>query len=178
MQAETLRQMQAPLKQQYREQPEAALITLSAQGSLDEGIVCSVATGKAIVQAGLHPATGGDGLAACSGDMLLQALVACAGVTLRAVATALEVPIRGGTVTAEGDLDFRGTLGVSKEAPVGFRDIRLRFVLDTDATPEQVHNVLRLTERYCVVYQTLRHSPPVSLAIDTAPTASDASRRG
>jgi uncharacterized OsmC-like protein len=165
MQAEDLRQLQAPLKQRYREAPEAALITLSATGSLDEGIVCAVATGKALVQAGLHPATGGDGLAACSGDMLLQALVACAGVTLRAVATALNVPIRGGTVQAEGDLDFRGTLGVSKEAPVGFASIRLHFDLDTEATPEQLDTVLRLTERYCVVYQTLRNAPPVALTL-------------
>lgn len=165
MQAEDLRQLQAPLKQRYREAPEAALITLSATGSLDAGLVCSVATGKALVQAGLHPATGGDGLAACSGDMLLQALVACAGVTLRAVATALNVPIRGGTVQAEGDLDFRGTLGVSKEAPVGFANIRLHFDLDTEATPEQLETVLRLTERYCVVYQTLRNAPPVALTL-------------
>ena len=166
MQAEALRQLQAPLKQRYRDEPEAALITLSAQGTLDEGITCAVETGKALVQAGLHPATGGDGMAACSGDMLLQALVACAGVTLRAVATALNVPVHGGTVVAEGDLDFRGTLGVSREAPVGFRDIRLHFHLDTDATPEQLANVLRLTERYCVVYQTLQNSPPVALTID------------
>lgn len=165
MQAEELRALQAPLKQQYREQPQAAMITLAAHGNLDEGLACSVATGKAIVQAGLHPATGGDGLAACSGDMLLQALVACAGVTLRAVATALGVPVRGGTVTAEGDLDFRGTLGVSREAPVGFADIRLRFDLDTEATPEQLDNVLKLTERYCVVYQTLRSAPPVSVTV-------------
>jgi uncharacterized OsmC-like protein len=165
MQAEDLRQLQAPLKQRYRDEPAAALITLRAAGSLDDGIVCSVDTGKALVQAGLHPATGGDGFAACSGDMLLQALVACAGVTLRAVATALDIPIRGGTVQAEGDLDFRGTLGVSREAPVGFADIRLRFVLDTTATPEQLETLLRLTERYCVVYQTLRSAPPVSLTL-------------
>jgi uncharacterized OsmC-like protein len=163
MQAEELRNLQAPLKQRYREQPEAAVVTLSAQGSLDAGIACSVATGKALVQAGLHPATGGDGLAACSGDMLLQALVACAGVTLRAVATALDIPLHGGRVIAEGDVDFRGTLGVSKVAPVGFTDIRLRFELDTDAAPEQLANLLKLTERYCVVYQTLRHAPPVTM---------------
>jgi uncharacterized OsmC-like protein len=168
MQAEELRGLQAPLKQRYREAPEAAMITLRAEGSLDEGIACSVDTGKAMVRAGLHPATGGDGLAACSGDMLLQALVACAGVTLRAVATALGVELRSGTVSAEGDLDFRGTLGVSKEAPVGFADIRLRFDLDTDATPEQLDHVLRLTERYCVVYQTLRSAPRVTLAIGDA----------
>lgn len=165
MQADELRELQAPLKQRYREQADAAMITLSARGSLDAGIVCSVETGKAIVQAGLHPATGGDGLAACSGDMLLQALVACAGVTLRAVATALGVPIRGGTVSAEGDLDFRGTLGVSKEAPVGFADIRLRFDLDTEATPEQLDTLLKLTERYCVVYQTLCSAPPVTIRL-------------
>src|SRR5919109_2945226 len=165
MQAEELRALQAPLKQRYREQPQTAMITLSAHGNLDEGITCSVETGKALVQAGLHPATGGDGLAACSGDMLLQALVACAGVTLRAVATALGVPVHGGTVMAEGDLDFRGTLGVSREAPVGFADIRLRFELDTDATPEQLQNLLKLTERYCVVYQTLRRAPEVTLHI-------------
>lgn len=168
MQAEELRGLQAPLKQRYRETPEAAMITLRAEGNLDEGITCSVDTGKAMVRAGLHPATGGDGLAACSGDMLLQALVACAGVTLRAVATALGVELRSGTVSAEGDLDFRGTLGVSKEAPVGFADIRLRFDLDTDATPEQLDHVLRLTERYCVVYQTLRSAPRVTLAIGDA----------
>lgn len=168
MQAEDLRTLQAPLKQRYREQPEAAMITLSAQGNLDAGITCSVATGKAIVQAGLHPATGGDGLAACSGDMLLQALVACAGVTLRAVATALGVPVHGGTIMAEGDLDFRGTLGVSREAPVGFASIRLRFDLDTDATPDQLEQVLKLTERYCVVYQTLRGAPPVSITLEKA----------
>lgn len=166
MRAEELREMQAPLKQQYREAPEAAMITLSAEGNLDEGIVCSVETGKAIVEAGLHPATGGDGLAACSGDMLLQALVACAGVTLRAVATALDIEVRGGKVSAEGDLDFRGTLGVSKEAPVGFANIRLDFDLDTDAEPDQLETLLRLTERYCVVYQTLQQAPPVIVAMN------------
>jgi uncharacterized OsmC-like protein len=168
MRAEELRELQAPLKQRYREQPEAARITLSARGSLDEGITCSVETGKALVQAGLHPATGGDGLMACSGDMLLQALVACAGVTLRAVSTALGIPVHGGTVMAEGDLDFRGTLGVSREAPVGFADIRLRFELDTDATSEQLQNLLKLTERYCVVYQTLRQGPEVTITLDKA----------
>jgi uncharacterized OsmC-like protein len=166
MRTEELREMQAPLKQKYREAPESAMITLSAEGNLDEGIVCSVETGKAIVQAGLHPATGGDGLAACSGDMLLQALVACAGVTLRAVATAMNIEVRGGKVAAEGDLDFRGTLGVSKEAPVGFAKIRLNFDLDTDADPDQLQTLLRLTERYCVVYQTLQHSPPVAVAMN------------
>lgn len=169
MHADDLRALQAPLKQRYRDQPTTALITLSAHGTLDEGITCSVETGKAMVQAGLHPATGGTGMAACSGDMLLQALVACAGVTLRAVATALGVTVHSGTVMAEGDLDFRGTLGVSRDAPVGFAEIRLRFALDTDATPEQLANVLRLTERYCVVYQTLRSAPPVSLSLDTTP---------
>jgi uncharacterized OsmC-like protein len=157
--------MQAPLKEAYRESPEKAMITLSAKGNLDAGITCSVQTGKALVQAGLHPATGGDGLSACSGDMLLQALVACAGVTLRAVATALGVEVRGGTVSAQGDLDFRGTLGVSKDAPVGFANIRLNFDLDTDATPEELQNVLRLTERYCVVYQTLRNTPPIAVTM-------------
>lgn len=171
MQAEELRQLQAPLKQRYKAEPGAAMITLSAQGSLDEGITCSVETGKALVQAGLHPATGGDGFAACSGDMLLQALVACAGVTLRAVATALGVEVRGGTVSADGDLDFRGTLGVSKDAPVGFADIRLHFDLDTDAAPDQLETLLRLTERYCVVYQTLRNAPPVALTM--MPTATE-----
>ncbi len=166
MRAEELREMQAPLKQQYREAPDAAMITLSAEGNLDEGIVCSVETGKAMVQAGLHPATGGDGLSACSGDMLLQALVACAGVTLRAVATALDIEVRGGKVSAKGDLDFRGTLGVSKEAPVGFANIRLDFDLDTDAAPDQLETLLRLTERYCVVYQTLQQTPPVTVAMN------------
>jgi uncharacterized OsmC-like protein len=165
MQAEELRAMQAPLKEQYREAPDRAMITLSAKGRLDAGITCSVQTGKALVQAGLHPATGGDGLSACSGDMLLQALVACAGVTLRAVATALGVEVRGGTVSAQGDLDFRGTLGVSKDVPVGFANIRLNFDLDTDATPEELQNVLRLTERYCVVYQTLRNTPPIAVTM-------------
>ena len=166
MNAEQLRAVQAPLKARYREEPAAALVTLKAKGTLgSEGVTCKVGTGKALVEAGLHPATGGDGLSACSGDMLLEALAACAGVTLRAVATALEVPVRGGTVTAEGDLDFRGTLAVSKEAPVGFREIRLRFDLDTDATPEQLATVLKLTERYCVVYQTLRQSPGLSAAV-------------
>lgn len=168
MKSEALRDLQAPLKQRYRNEPATAMITLSAQGSLDEGIVCSVQTGKALVQAGLHPATGGDGLLACSGDMLLQALVACAGVTLRAVATALEIPVHGGQLVAEGDLDFRGTLGVDKDAAVGFSDIRLQFKLETDATPEQLDSLLRLTERYCVVYQTLQSKPPVTLSLARA----------
>jgi uncharacterized OsmC-like protein len=158
-----LQALQAPLKQQYRGAPESALITLRAEGKLGEGITCRVDTGKALVEAGLHPATGGDGLAVCSGDMLLEALAACAGVTLRAVATALEIDLRGGTVKAEGDLDFRGTLGVAKDAPVGFREIRLRFELDAAATDEQLANLIRLTERYCVVYQTLRSAPPIAV---------------
>ncbi|MFQ5958954.1 MAG: OsmC family protein [Alphaproteobacteria bacterium] len=165
MKAEELRALQAPLKSRYKDAPQAAHITLTADGTLgDEGITCSVETGKALVEAGLHPATGGDGLSACSGDMLLQALVACAGVTLRAVATALELPVAGGTVHAEGDLDFRGTLGVDKEAPVGFTDIRLSFDLDSEATPEQLATLFKLTERYCVVFQTLSRSPGVSLS--------------
>ncbi len=165
MNAEQLRALQAPLKARYREDPAAAVVTLKADGTLGEkGITCSVATGKALVEAGLHPATGGDGLSACSGDMLLEALVACAGVTLRAVATALGVPVAGGTVHAAGDLDFRGTLGVEKETPVGFKDIRLRFDLDSDATPEQLETLIKLTERYCVVYQTLRAPPNVAIS--------------
>lgn len=165
MDPDQLRALQAPLKQRYREQPDAALITLSATGTLDTAAIsCKVDTGRAMVQAGLHPATGGTGLEACSGDMLLEALVACAGVTLRAVATALDVPIRAGTLRAEGDLDFRGTLGVAKDAPVGFRDIRLAIDLDTDASAEQLERLLSLTERYCVVLQTLRNPPTVHLA--------------
>jgi uncharacterized OsmC-like protein len=160
MTPDELRALQAPLKARYREDPAAAVVTLRAQGRLGlEGVVCRVETGKALVEAGLHPATGGSGLAACSGDMLLEALVACAGVTLSAVATALGVEIAGGTVSAEGDLDFRGTLGVAKDAPVGFRDVRLRFDLDTQAPPEAVAKLVELTERYCVVYQTLRRPP-------------------
>jgi uncharacterized OsmC-like protein len=166
MKAEELRGLQGPLKERYRETPEAARITLRARGKLgEETIACNVETGRALVEAGLHPATGGDGLAVCSGDMLLQALVACAGVTLKAVATALEIPLRGGMVSAEGDLDFRGTLGVAKEAPVGFAAIRLRFELETDATPEQIATLLKLTERYCVVYQTLRRAPEMTVSI-------------
>src|SRR5579863_4788890 len=165
MDAQSLKHMQAPLKQRYREQPESALITLKASGRLGEGLTCKVETGKALVAAGLHPATGGDGLSACSGDMLLEALVACAGVTLRAVATALEIDLRGGTVSAEGDLDFRGTLGVSREAPVGFRDIRLSFDLDTDAPQDKLDSLVKLTERYCVVYQTLRTPAKLGLTV-------------
>ena len=162
MDGATLRQLQAPLKEHYRETPGAALVTLKAQGRLGEGIVCKVETGKALIEAGLHPATGGDGLAACSGDMLLEALVACAGVTLAAVATALGVELRDALIRAEGDLDFRGTLGVAKEVAVGFQQIRLRFDLDTQASDEQVATVIRLTERYCVVLQTLRQGPEVT----------------
>src|SRR5882724_9271492 len=153
--AEQLKAIQGPLKEQYRASPESALITLRASGRAEAGVSCRVETGRAIVEAGLHPATGGTGLQACSGDMLLEALAACAGVTLRAVASALEIPVRDGTVHAEGDLDFRGTLGVSKDVPVGFQRIRLHFELDTDASEDQLATLLRLTERYCVVYQTL-----------------------
>jgi uncharacterized OsmC-like protein len=162
-----LRAVQQPLKDAYREDPQQAVITLRARGELgDEGISCSVDTGRAMAVAGLHPATGGDGSLLCSGDMLLEALVACAGVTLRAVATSLEIAVTGGTVRAEGDLDFRGTLGVAKEAPVGFTAIRLSFELDTDASEEQMATLLRLTERYCVVYQTLAHPVPVAASAD------------
>ena len=164
MRSEDLRALQAPLKEAYRASPEQAVVTLRAAGRLDETAVsCHVDTGQAMVEAGLHPASGGTGLEACSGDLLLQALVACAGVTLRAVATALGLPVRGGEVRAEGDLDFRGTLGVSKEAPVGFRAIRLHFALDTDATAEQLATLEKLTERYCVVLQTLRTPPALSV---------------
>ena len=164
MDAEHLRTLQAPLKARYRSEPEAGIITLKARGRLgDENISCKVETGKALVDAGLHPATGGDGSFACSGDMLLEALVACAGVTLKAVATALDVPLRGGVVSAEGDLDFRGTLGVDKQARVGFSTIRLRFDLDSDASQDQLDKLITLTERYCVIYQTLRNPPPLSL---------------
>jgi uncharacterized OsmC-like protein len=167
MDSAALRAVQQPLKDAYRESPEEAVVTLRAYGEVNEqAISCSVATGQALAVAGLHPATGGDGSLACSGDMLLQALVACAGVTLRAVATSLRIELTGGTVTAEGDLDFRGTLAVSKDAPVGFKSIRLAFDLDTDATAEQVQTLIRLTERYCVVYQTLAHPPQLSVAID------------
>ncbi|MDB5136757.1 MAG: OsmC-like protein [Mucilaginibacter sp.] len=155
MNATELKNLQAPLKDKYREQPESAVITLKAEGKIGEGISCKVETGKSIVEAGLHPATGGTGMLACSGDMLLEALVACAGVTLQAVATAIEVNIKSGMVRAEGDLDFKGTLGVSKEAPVGFKTIRMEFDLDTDASEEQIAALKKLTERYCVVYQTL-----------------------
>lgn len=161
MNSESLKELQAPIKDKYREDPAAALITLKATGNLGEGISCKVETGKAMVEAGLHPATGGNGLLACSGDMLLEALVACAGVTLQAVATAIGIEIKNGTVNAAGDLDFRGTLGVSKEAPVGFKNIRLDFNLESNATTEQLESLAKLTERYCVVYQTLVRGVPV-----------------
>src|SRR3954471_6709230 len=163
MNREELRAVQAPIKDRYREDPNAAVITLRADGSLADGISCSVDTGRALAVAGLHPASGGDGTLLCSGDMLLQALAACAGVTLRGVATSIGVELRGGTVHVEGDLDFRGTLGVDKEAPVGFASIRTTFDLDTDATDEEVETLLRLTERYCVVYRTLAAAPPLTM---------------
>ena len=164
MKATELRALQEPLKQKYKDDAASAVVTLRAEGRIGDGIACRVETGKAIVEAGLHPATGGSGAAACSGDMLLEALVACAGVTLCAVATAVEIDLQDATISAEGDLDFRGTLGVAKDAPVGFRDIRLHFDLDTAATEEQIATLIRLTERYCVVYQTLRSSPAVQVA--------------
>lgn len=163
MTADELRALQAPVKARYKDDPGSALLTLKARGTLKvENLVCSVETDAGPVDAGLHPATGGDGHSACSGDMLLQSLVACAGVTLQAVATAMSIPLRGGTVSAEGDLDFRGTLGVSKEVPVGFKSIRLAFQLDTDATAEQIATLLKLTERYCVIYQTLKNPPVIT----------------
>ncbi|HKI36144.1 MAG TPA: OsmC family protein, partial [Gemmataceae bacterium] len=168
--------LQAPLKARYKEDPSAGRVTLRARGSLDAGaITCKVDTGRALVEAGLHPATGGDGLAACSGDMLLEALVACAGVTLRAVATALGIALRGGSVSAEGDLDFRGTLGVSKEVPVGLTAIRLRFDLDTDAPPDQLATLLKLTERYCVIYQTLQRPATLTVSHQARPGPSGGS---
>lgn len=163
MNAEELKSLQAPLKEKYREQPESAIITLKAEGNLEEGISCKVDTGRAMVEAGLHRATGGTGLLACSGDMLLEALVACAGVTLKAVATAIGIDIEKGVIKAEGDLDFKGTLGVSKEVPVGFKNIRLSFDLDTNTNSEQLATLIKLTERYCVVYQTLVKGVPVEL---------------
>ncbi|URM98861.1 OsmC family protein [Actinomadura madurae] len=169
MKSRELKDLQRPLKDRYREDIESAVVTLRASGALDEGIACSVETGRALAVAGLHPAAGGDGTALCSGDMLLEALVACAGVTLRSVATALDIDVRGGTVRAEGDLDFRGTLAVEREAPVGFRAIRLRFDLDTDAAGDELDTLLRLTERYCVVLQTLSSSPRLSVTSGTAP---------
>ena len=168
MDRDALRTLQEPLKQRYRDEPDAALVTLSASGTLDEQITCSVRTGRALATAGLHPATGGDGSALCSGDMLLEALVACAGVTLRAVATALEVPVEAGTITADGVLDFRGTLAVDRAAPVGFREIALRVELDApQATEAQIATLVKLTERYCVVLQTLRSSPELRVAVTT-----------
>ena len=164
MTADALRALQAPLKERYKTQPDTATITLKAHGRLGEGITCNVETGRALAQAGLHPATGGDGLSLCSGDMLLEALVACAGVTLRAVATALGIDVRDGEVRAEGDLDFRGTLGVAKDAPVGFRDIRLHFDLKTNASTEQLDTLFKLTERYCVVFQTINNKPSLSIS--------------
>ncbi len=169
MDSNELRALQAPIKARYKEDPSAALVTLEATGDVnDEGVACSVHTGRALAKAGLHPASGGDGLLLCSGDMLLESLVACAGVTLKAVATALGVPLRGGSVRAEGDLDFRGTLGVSKDAPVGFTAIRLSIELDTDASPEQIEKLISLTERYCVVLSTLRVPPAVSVVSRSA----------
>jgi len=166
MDADALKSLQAPIKARYRDDPNAAVITLKAEGDIGEGLSCSVATSRAMIEAGLHPASGGTGMQACSGDMLLEALVACAGVTLNAVATALALPVRGAKVKAEGDLDFRGTLGVARDAPVGFRDIRLSFEVDGDLNEEQRATLLKLTERYCVVYQTLKASPPVAVTLD------------
>jgi uncharacterized OsmC-like protein len=165
MKSEELRAIQAPLKERYKETPEAAVLTLKAEGRLAQNLTCKVQTGMALVAAGLHPATGGDGLSACSGDMLLEALVACAGVTLAVVATALGIEIRDGVVRAEGDLDFRGTLGVAKDVPVGFAAIRVRFELETDSPKDRLETLMHLTERYCVVYQTLRQPPEISLEI-------------
>lgn len=166
MKAEELKSIQTPIKEKYREQADAAMITLKAQGTIGEGISCKVQTGKALVEAGLHPATGGSGSLACSGDMLLEALVACAGVTLSAVSTALDIELKDASITAEGDLDFRGTLGVSKEAVVGFKAIRLSFILDCEASEEQIQTLAKLTERYCVVYQTLVQGVPLSSTFD------------
>ena len=163
MTADELRSLQAPLKAQYRERPESALVTLHAEGRVGKNVTCKIETGKALVAAGLHPATGGTGTSACSGDMLLEALIACAGVTLNAVATALGIELRDAHLQAEGDLDFRGTLGLAKDVPVGFQDIRLQIVVDTDASEEQLATLLRLTERYCVVYQTLLHPPKIAV---------------
>ena len=169
MDREKLRALQAPLKARYRSEPDAALVTLKAHGTLDDGVSCSVQTGRMRAQAGLHPATGGDGSLLCSGDMLLEALAACAGVTLRSVATSLGVQVRGGSVTAEGELDFRGTLAVEKDAPVGFKAIRVRFGLDTDATDEDLATLIRLTERYCVVLQTIARAPALTVEAENRP---------
>jgi uncharacterized OsmC-like protein len=168
MDRDELRTIQAPLKERYQDEPEAALVTLSADGTLGEGVSCSVNTGRALAEAGLHPASGGDGSLLCSGDMLLEALAACAGVTLRAVATSLGIAVESGTVHAEGDLDFRGTLAVAREAPVGFRAIRLRFELESDASEEELETLLKLTERYCVVFQTLAVTPELSSSLATS----------
>ena len=166
MDANGLRALQAPIKERYKNDPKAAYITLKASGHLDDAkIACKVETGRALAVAGLHPATGGSGLELCSGDMLLEALVACAGVTMKAVATALDIPLKSASVSAEGDLDFRGTLGVTKDAPVGFAQIRLRFDLDTDASQDKLDQLLKLTERYCVVYQTIKNGPPVDIKL-------------
>ena len=166
MDSAALRALQAPIKERYKSEPQAAVITLKAKGALDDAnIACKVETGRALAVAGLHPATGGTGLELCSGDMLLEALVACAGVTLKAVATALDIPLKSGTVSAEGDLDFRGTLGVAKDAPVGFAQIRLRFDVDSDAPADKLDQLLKLAERYCVVYQTIRNGPPVEISL-------------
>ena len=166
MDSAALRALQAPIKERYKSEPQAAYITLKAKGALDDAnIACKVETGRALAVAGLHPATGGTGLELCSGDMLLEALVACAGVTLKAVATALDIPLKSGMVSAEGDLDFRGTLGVAKDAPVGFAQIRLRFDVDSDAPADKLDQLLKLTERYCVVYQTIRNGPPVEISL-------------
>ncbi len=164
MKAEELRALQSPLKEQYRKEPSAALVTLKAEGKMGDGVSCSVQTGRALMKAGLHPATGGDGMSACSGDMLLEALVACAGVTLAAVSTSLGIELRDAVIKAEGDLDFRGTLGVDRETPVGFQRIRLQFDLDTSAPDDKVSKLIELTERYCVVYQTLRQSPEIAVS--------------
>jgi uncharacterized OsmC-like protein len=166
MDAAGLRALQAPIKERYKTDPKAAIVTLKARGALDEAnVACRVETGRALAVAGLHPATGGSGMELCSGDMLLEALVACAGVTLKAVATAIDIPLKSGLVSAEGDLDFRGTLGVAKDAPVGFSQIRLRFEIDTDAPQEKLDQLLKLTERYCVVYQTIKSGPPVEVSL-------------
>lgn len=171
MDRETLRRVQQPLKDRYRSEPDTALVTLRAEGALGKGVTCSVQTGRALVEAGLHPASGGGSMSVCSGDMLLQALVACAGVTLNSVATSMEIPIERGSVHAEGDLDFRGTMGVSREAPVGFTAIRLRFDLEASAPAEKLERLIELTQRYCVVYQTLLKAPPMDVTVSTGPAA-------
>jgi uncharacterized OsmC-like protein len=164
MDSNELKALQAPLKEKYKAQPESATVILKAEGKVGEGITCKIETGRALIQAGLHPATGGDGLSLCSGDLLLEALVACAGVTLKAVATAIGINLKDGKIMAEGAIDFRGTLGVSKDAPVGFRNVKVTFTLDTDASEEQLASLIKLTERYCVVYQTLKNSPDMKVS--------------